>query len=273
MTSRLILISAIGGLTLIGGSALAQSVDWSGPYIGVNGGYNFVQTRDRGSTTVNQLGVGAARPGPTTFPTARDMGGSGWMAGGQIGYNIQRGSLVLGAEGDFDGVWANRNRPDVHSLPPTAVTTGSALVVHTTADPSWIATVRGRVGFAFERALFYGAGGVAFADLHNRASYAYSPSVTPAVAAANPGASFGPYRSSGSSSGVHVGWTAGAGVEFMTTRNITIGAEYRHTDIGGRNVAYGSSGPNGTSESFRSHFTDDAVLARVNFKFSNLGMF
>ena len=75
-----------------------------------------------------------------------------------------------------------------------------------------MATLRGRAGFAIDRMLLYGTGGVAFADLHDRASYTYSPAVTNAVATANPGVSYGPYTSGGGASGVRTGWTAGGGV-------------------------------------------------------------
>ena len=50
--------------------------------------------------------------------------------------------------------------------------------------------------------------------------------------------------------------------------NVTTGVEYRHTDVGSHTVNFGSGGPNGVSERARLGFTDDAVLARVNLKFS-----
>lgn len=276
---------AAGGILLAATAVQAQpasGVDWSGPYIGVNGGYNWGSTTSHGgSTTVNQLSGVDAGAGPvavpaTTFPSGRIReDGAGFMGGGQLGMNVQAGGLVWGVEGDFDGVSGGAGQTRVYSLAPTALTTGSTVIAHTRSDPQWIATVRGRLGLAVNRMLIYGTGGVAFANLRERASYAYAPTVTSAVTTANPGVTYGPYANGGGDwSGTHTGWTAGAGVEFMAAPNLTLGAEYRHTEIGAYGHGGGSGAPNGVYERTRLGFTDDAVLARVNLKFSGLhGMF
>jgi outer membrane immunogenic protein len=240
----------------------------------LNGGWNWDDTHTRSSITVNQLsgvnaGAGAVTVPPTTFPSGRaGSQGSGFMGGGQVGFNAQTGGLVFGVEGDFDGLSGHRGRTSVYSLPPTGLTTGSTVVVRNQTDPQWVATLRGRVGFAMDRTLIYGTGGAAWADLRNRASFTYAPTVTGAVTTANPGVTYGPYSNSGGSSGVRTGWTAGAGVEFLAAPNITLGAEYRHTEIGSSQGFIGSNGPNGVSERGSAGFRDDAVLGRVNFKFS-----
>jgi outer membrane immunogenic protein len=281
MNRAALLASMAAGMTLLGGAAVAQTSpanDWSGPYIGLNAGYNWGSTSSHGSrTTVNQLsgvdaGAGPVSAPPTTFNTGRyRANGSGFMGGGQLGVNVQHNAFVWGLEGDFDAIDARGHQAATYSLGPTALTTGSTVIERHRADPHWVASVRGRVGVAADRALFYGTGGLAFADLRNRASYIYAPSVTSAVATANPGVTYGPYASGGGESGVHTGWTAGGGAEYLLSPNVTIGAEYRHTDIGTGTHTFGSSGPNGVSERARLGFTDDAVLGRINFKFGALG--
>jgi outer membrane immunogenic protein len=275
---RLILCGAAASFIMVSGAAAAQPTsapDWSGPYIGLNGGYNWGKTTTRSDTTVNQLsgvnaGAGAVTVAPSTYGSSGRFDNNGWTAGGLLGLNIQSGPLVWGVEGDFDGMWARHGQTSVTTLPATGLTTGSTVTVNRSTDPSWIATVRGRLGFGLDHVLLYGTGGVAFADLRNRESFAYVPTVTPGVTTQNPGATYGPYSSGGGSSGVRTGWTAGGGVEFLASNNVTLGAEYRHTNIGSHDYASGSTGPNGISERGRVRFTDDAVLGRVTLKFSGL---
>ena len=66
------------------------------------------------------------------------------FGGGQIGYNFQRGNIVFGLETDLEGSGIRWQRASV-GLTSSAVT-GSA-------------RVRGRVGYAFDRALVYATGG------------------------------------------------------------------------------------------------------------------
>ena len=73
----------------------------------------------------------------------------------------------------------------------------------------WLATVRGRAGYAFDRILIYGTGGGAFGNVQAGVRRA------------------GPFSSS-----TQTGWTAGAGVEFAFTPNLTAKVEYLYVDLG-----------------------------------------
>jgi outer membrane immunogenic protein len=75
--------------------------------------------------------------------------GNGWLAGGQIGYNWQAGSLVYGLEADFTKSWIDG---------------GNGCCDHSV---NWLASVRGRAGItAFDnRTLFYVTAGGAWADI------------------------------------------------------------------------------------------------------------
>jgi outer membrane immunogenic protein len=57
---------------------------WSGFYVGVNGGYGWADATATGNTFLGSLGLGVEA--------------DGFIGGAQVGYNIQFGGFVLGAE-------------------------------------------------------------------------------------------------------------------------------------------------------------------------------
>ena len=73
---------------------------------------------------------------------------------------------------------------------------------------TWLATVRGRAGYAWDRILFYGTGGAAFGNVQTVAGALPYDSVT------------------------QTGWTAGAGVEWAFLPNWTAKVEYLYVDLG-----------------------------------------
>jgi outer membrane immunogenic protein len=122
----------------------AQVYNWTGLYVGVNGGYGW-GTQDPLSLLANRLDR-------TSFNT------SGGMFGGTIGAQIQQGYVVLGFEGDLD--WANIKgtgiaNPAILGLPLPGVTLNIA------SNISAVGTARARVGVAMNNWLFYATGGVA----------------------------------------------------------------------------------------------------------------
>ena len=112
--------------------------NWSGIYIGVNGGYAF------GTSSWNNAAAGL---------TTGNFNTNGGLAGGTIGANYQWGGAVLGVEGDWD--WSNLNG--------TSNIIGCGPGCETKAN--WLSTVRGRAGWAIDRVLLYGTGGAAFAPV------------------------------------------------------------------------------------------------------------
>jgi len=110
--------------------------NWTGLYIGVNGGGAFGRSRfDFPGGLSNGLDV------------------SGGLIGGTIGYNYQTGPWVFGLEGDIG--WADING--------SASCLGGILSCQTRND--WLGTARGRVGYAFDRFLPYLTGGAAFGNI------------------------------------------------------------------------------------------------------------
>jgi outer membrane immunogenic protein len=264
-------------LACLAGPALAQPApdthNWEGPYVGLNAGWNSANTSVApGTATTQQLtgvnaGAGPVTVPPATFNTAQqDYSTQSWAAGGQVGYNHQIGHWVLGAEGDMDALGGRSRQFSNYALPATSLTSANAVSISRSTNPDWTASVRGRVGYATGRLLIYGTGGLGLADARQNVTYGYAPTVTPGVAAANPGTSFG--TSNGDTNDrVLVGYTAGGGAEFALNRAVSIGAEYRHSDYGDNTYALGSSAPGATRENTRIGFSDDQVLAKVNFRF------
>src|SRR5262249_14738728 len=90
-----------------------------------------------------------------------DTGDSSVIGGGQIGYNWQFASnWLIGVEGDFS--WTKVDGSTTYSpLPPgpTGAFAVSPSVMTMSRDVKWLASVRGRLGYAWDRWLVYGTGG------------------------------------------------------------------------------------------------------------------
>lgn len=271
------------GLALIACPAAAQpaapSVDWSGVYVGANVGWNSSATQVRPSNaTTNQLtglsnGAGAVTVPAATFPTSQmDLSDQSWAAGGQVGVNKQRGNVVFGLEGDMDALGGRARQFSSYALPATGLTTGSTVGIDRQTDPNWSASLRGRVGWATGNVLFYGTGGLALTDVRQSALYSYAPTAGAGVAAANPGANLGPFANGASADNTLVGWTVGGGAEYAINKQISIGAEYRHSDYGTTTFGFVAPGAGATEENAPFHVSDDQVLAKINYKFAG-GLF
>jgi outer membrane immunogenic protein len=212
---------------------------WDGFYAGVQGG--------GGWSHESGLWGDAMRRGLSPYAI---NAGSG-LAGGYVGYNWQFANLVLGLEGDGNGVIGG---------PRSTTTVYNALGLNGNpvgtnpygidAQQTWNADIRGRVGLAIDRTLLYVAGGAAFGDV--KTSYAGPLNVT-----ANRFLTETTQR---------VGWTIGGGVEYAFTNNILGRIEYRYADLGSKSFTQISSG-SGNYDDPRWH--SSAVLAGVSYKFGS----
>jgi outer membrane immunogenic protein len=114
-------------------AVVTQAYNWTGFYLGANGGGGW---------------------GHSYWDTSADrIGTSGGLVGGTVGYNWQVGSAVFGLEGDID--WANLKGTSASTLCPAGCTTSDG----------WLGTVRGRLGYAFGGVLPYVTGGLAVGDI------------------------------------------------------------------------------------------------------------
>ena len=129
---------------------------WTGFYVGVNAGYVFDHDstfrQSNGTVAPAASGLGVARPFTARVPD------DGVTAGGQIGYNFQIGNAVIGIEAD--AAWTDIGRRVTIGGPGAPATLNTFR-----ADLDYLGTVRGRLGWAFDRVMIYGTGGFAYGDV------------------------------------------------------------------------------------------------------------
>jgi outer membrane immunogenic protein len=166
---------------------------WTGFYAGFNAGYAF-DTGSRGTNVYNNV-----FPNLVTVPGAQitysNSSNEGFSGGGQIGYNYQftpGSGFVIGVEADAQYLDFGRNRNNA-TLSAGAPVAGVTFVdPRGTASLDYFGTVRGRIGYAFDRTLVYGTGGFAYGAGSNERS-------------------FGGFRGNDD---FRTGWAAGGGIEY-----------------------------------------------------------
>jgi len=179
---------------------------WTGFYVGANFGLGAA------SGSVSDAffsGANATPPvGPVDFISAS---GGGLIGGGQIGYNWQNGSLVLGVEADVDG--------DAEST--TGCARPATPVDCVTSRVRGFGTVRGRLGFAADSWMLYGTGGFAWQSI------AINETFSSAVLGGGPTPGAGPSTTRG-------GYAVGVGVERALWDHWIGGVEYLYINTGGQ---------------------------------------
>jgi outer membrane immunogenic protein len=166
---------------------------WAGFYVGINGGYGWGGSGN--SIQYNDGGLGDLSKRATP---------EGGFGGGQIGYNFQSGSFVYGVETDFQGA-------DI-SGSARGTTTVNGFDYNTRDRVDWFGTVRGRLGYAFDRTLIYGTGGFAYGNVNQRASLSDGVSV--------------------SNNNTQTGYVVGGGIEYKINPSWSMKAEYQYIDLG-----------------------------------------
>ena len=194
----------------------ARPFSWTGLYVGAQIGYAW--------------GTVDAKSGPIAgFNQTYSYDADGFLGGGHIGYNWQRDRVVFGIQADIEA----------SDISETGI--GSLGFRHQT-DVDWLGSVRGRLGIAMDRTLFYATAGWAFGNVE----------VTKATTLA-PFASYDDVRH---------GWTVGAGIEQAFSDRITGRIEYGYTDLGEGN--FRSVSVNSIDES---ELTFHALRAGLSVKF------
>ena len=156
---------------------------------------------------------------------------AGALGGVTLGYNWQRGTVVVGVEGDWS--WTGLKATSVTTLPPCCFFPAVKTTAETRTD--WLATLRGRIGMlAAPQTLLFVTGGLALGEI--KTSVDVAPMGTSSCANNS-------LCAVGNASATRVGWTAGAGIEHAVAGNWTVKVEYLHYDLGsvsyrrGRGVA------------------------------------
>lgn len=208
---------------------VAAVYDWSGLYVGINGGW--------GSSHKCWTDLTPVFGGPDGCHDA-----TGGVAGGQAGYRWQSGAFVFGVEAQGD--WANLRGSNV----------GQALLNGNFTNRSRIdafGLFTGQVGYAFNTALLYVKGGAAVTadhfDVISNAPGNILAGITP--------------------NQNRWGGTVGTGIEFSFAPNWSAAVEYDHLFMGGRDTTFTANIIGGlfTNENIRQDA--DLVTARVNYRF------
>ena len=182
--------------------------NWTGFYIGATVGYG---------TGTSDWDVPAVSMSP-----------KGMMYGGTVGYNWQAGSFVYGLEADYSASNVNASLANCGGVPGLTCET----------ENTWLATFRGRFGYAFDRFLPYVTGGGAYGNIR--------ASLTP------PGIT---------SSESKFGYTLGAGLEYAFLGNWTAKIEYLYVDLGSFDTAFIAPAVTNVS------FSENVIRVGLNYKF------
>jgi outer membrane immunogenic protein len=179
-----------------------------------------------------------------------------FTGGGQIGYNYQFGTWLLGVEADVE--YIGKAKLD-QSGALTAGFAGGAAFESWRVGGNWLATVRPRVGIVANQWLFYATGGLALTDTKAAWTYQDTPPALLATGALTTG------------SGVRAGWTVGGGVEYALGQNWSVKGEYLYSAFNRTDSVVGSiTAPSGSFEQVTVTRGDLVIqLARVglNYRF------
>jgi outer membrane immunogenic protein len=204
--------------------------NWSGFYIGANGGWAQSHNCVDFVTAVGTVASGCG-------------GGSGGVAGGQIGYRWQTNQFVFGLEAQGD--WADLKHTRVSLFDPT---------LSTTAKTDAIGLFTGQIGWAWNAALLYVKGGAAVT--RNRFDI------------------FDTATGIGLNSASSTRWGAavGAGFEYGFTPNWSVGFEYDHLFMGHANNSFTVVDPRLAAVlNNRVNQDVDMVTIRLNYRFGGYG--
>lgn len=214
---------------------IAAIYDWSGFYIGLNGGGGWSHKCWDQNTGLNGTFFGAEGCHDAT----------GGVAGGQIGYRWQASSWVFGLEAQGD--WANLKGSNTSLIVPGGILAIPAPGDRTTIDAFGLFT--GQIGYAWNNVLWYVKGGAAVT------SDKYEHFVVASGAVLD------------RTNETRWGGVVGTGVEFGFAPNWTLGFEYDHMFMGTRTLDFNTTVAAGVfSREDRIRQDVDIATVRVNYR-------
>jgi outer membrane immunogenic protein len=192
-------------------------------------------------------------------PGRFDTHPSGFIGGGQIGYNYQTGVFVWGVEADFQGAAIKGTA----SATNTDSVFGFSLSGTGSQKIDWFGTLRGRVGWTpMSPLLIYATGGLAYGNTETNVSFSQF---------ANLGGPGGPPIAISNSSTL-TGWTVGGGLEWMFAPRWSVKGEYLYYDLGDVTLNQTqSASPPGVNAAIAiqsvAHYHGNIARLGVNYKF------
>jgi outer membrane immunogenic protein len=284
-------IAAVAGSALLTGIVTASAADmaykaapvpmapapfsWTGFYVGANVGGAWTGNNggsDFGPLFPPFIVLAPQAVIPTLIPGQLDvLGGggrrSGVIGGGQIGYNYQVNQFVFGVEADAVGSDLKGSSASATRSfgPPILLATVNQTVTLDTGRIDWMASFRGRAGFAVNQALFYVTGGAAVAE--------FGGSTTTVVNGPGIAIPAGTFVATNGGNHTRWGWTVGGGIEWAFSPNWSVAGEYRHTDFGNRGTSFDipsglAAAPIFFTGTSSSRLTVDQATARLNYRFN-----
>jgi outer membrane immunogenic protein len=209
---------------------------------------------------------------PASSVTERLPDLSGFIGGGQVGYNIQAANWVYGIEGDMQ--WANQKGSANYLCgAPAAIAATAACLAGATNFPvgaagtglttsqklEWFGTLRGRVGLLVSpTALGYITGGLAFGSVNTIGTLSGFNLAQAPVATTFSG------------SQTNAGWTIGTGLEArLAGTNWTAKLEYLYIDLGKLNNSVAQAAAIGVpiGANLSSRVIDNLIRVGGNYKF------
>lgn len=194
-----------------------NGADWSGLYAGVKlaGGWGEAH-----------LGTGRYDPAFPFPPTSMNLHGGG--AGVSLGYDWQGGNLMYGLGVDVLGTHIEGTKSlYANPLPGAVAGCDSARAncpMHVRQRVENLATLRLKVGRAYDRVAVYGTAGVAAGEVRRDMDEAIQY--------------WGPTGNWGSDQHLATGWTAGAGMLYALTDKLQLQADYLYVDLGKKDYRF-----------------------------------
>ena len=223
---------------------MAPTYTWSGLYIGGQAGGAFGYD---GAETVYNSGPGFTG----NFSPSSSGNDTSFIGGAHIGYDYQfDNNIVLGAVADISKMSNSGNRD--------FSVNGANYSVKDQID--YLGTVRGRLGYAYDRFLVYGTGGLAYAKRSQSTGF---PSTTSGP--------FTGYNFSEKTDKTDTGYAVGGGLDYLATKNLSVGLEYLYTDLGKNDFSTkATNGLNQVDFSTKSNDSTDfhTVWAKVSYRFN-----
>jgi outer membrane immunogenic protein len=209
---------------------------WTGFYVGLGLGGRWTDT-EWTTDCLAPVALPAGCPNDFFPGTTRigndnpvDFGEGAFRVGGHAGFDWRISTWVLGVEGDLGWADTSRSRTGIPGTWPADLGGGfdSASV-----ESQWDASLRARAGFLLTPTLIvYATGGVAFLRQEVSASCEAVFPVGWCVVS-----------NSDSDTETYVGWTFGAGGEWMFARHWSLRGEYRYSDYGSRSFTFFADEP------------------------------
>ena len=258
----------------------SPAYNWTGCYVGGNigwaGGATSYALSPSGAylnrvvgVPPNSAGGGAQAINRAALSNNYNADGSGIAGGVQIGCNKQIDHFVFGGEVDWE---ASNSRPSASAFYPAFADPAAPGFTDASHSESvstrmdWFSTFRARAGYAWDRFLVYGTGGLAVASFQSDTSVLFG--TRPAGLSVFNGA-----QHIGSTTQTRTGLALGGGFEWAFANSWSLKTEYLYLAFHGLNYQsplVSAAAPFATGYTWNTHegaLRGNIVRVGVNYKF------